>query len=128
MFDLQKFRKDKNLKQIDLVPIFDVTQGYVSRMENGQESITPAHIDKLRAKFGNIVDEYITDNITFINNKTGINTETVEIPLEIWEVVKMQAKSLEAKDRQIDSLINIINSERKKTPARGEDAACADVS
>lgn len=48
---------------------------------------------------------------------------SVVLPSDAWDVIKQQAASLERKDRQIDRVISMIETELKKSVAREEDAA-----
>lgn len=50
----------------------------------------------------------------------------MEVPIEVWDVIKKQADGLSARDRQIDDLINLLReqiTENKKINARLEDNA-----
>jgi|GEM_PF-4889527 len=44
---------------------------------------------------------------------------TVLIDKEAWDVIKMQAKSLERKDNQMDELIQLLKNNREKTFTAG---------
>lgn len=74
MFDLKKFRNAFGLNQDDLKPILGVTQGFISRVERGKESFPLAYLDKLRNKYGDVVDEYITNEtepISILSKEQG---------------------------------------------------------
>lgn len=61
MFDLKKFAFDLGLPQTELGAVLGVLQPQVSYMMNGSRRIRLEHIEKLRARYGDIVDEYRTD-------------------------------------------------------------------
>ena len=56
----------------------------------------------------------------------NLKSEVVTIPASVWTVIKQQAESLSARDRQIDDLIGLLKEqvqENKKINARQEDDA-----
>lgn len=61
MFDIKRFCFDMALKQSELGDIMGVDQSVVSNMANGLRKIRLEHIEKLRAKYGDIVDNYRTE-------------------------------------------------------------------
>lgn len=61
MFDLKRFSFEHNLSQAELSEALGVHQPVISNMTNGRRAIRLEHIEKLRAKYGDIVDEYRTD-------------------------------------------------------------------
>lgn len=61
-FDLKSFRTDLNLKQTDIQKILGITQGFVSKIENGKESFPSEYVDILSKKYSyDIVKKYIID-------------------------------------------------------------------
>lgn len=61
MFDLKKFAFDLGLPQTELGAVLGVLQPQVSYMMNGSRRIRLEHIEKLRERYGDIVDTYRTD-------------------------------------------------------------------
>lgn len=61
MFDLKRFAFDLNLSQLELKEVFQCHQSQVSNMVNGIRRVSLERIELLRAKYGDIVDEYRTD-------------------------------------------------------------------
>lgn len=51
--------------------------------------------------------------------------ETITIDKEAWEVIRLQAKSLDRKDAQVDELIQIIKDKEKMRDKDALDAGCA---
>lgn len=63
-----------------------------------------------------------------IVDTTSQQRSTILIDKEAWDVIKMQARSLERKDDQMAELIQILKSDREKIPIKvAEDAGCADA-
>lgn len=117
MFDLRKFAFDYKLQQMELAEVFGVAQPQVSYMMNGARKVRLEHIAKLRAKYGDIVDKYITsDDARFTRtatmapcptpqevmrtqNNVVTDAESVNLsglPVEVVEELKAEVKSEEA--------------------------------
>lgn len=61
-FDLKSFRTDLDLKQTDIQKILGITQGFVSKIENGKESFPSEYVDILSKKYSyDVVKKYIID-------------------------------------------------------------------
>jgi transcriptional regulator with XRE-family HTH domain len=58
--DLQRFRKEKKLSQIDLAEILGCKQSFISRVEKGIRSLPENMMDILQSNYGNI-EEYISE-------------------------------------------------------------------
>ena len=52
-------------------------------------------------------DDAILSNFAQINK-----SESIEIPLSVWNVIELQAKSLEKRDSQIDELIKMLKDQK----------------
>lgn len=61
MFDIRRFCQDYGLNQTDFGDIIKVEQSVVSHMARGLRKFRVEHIELLRAKYGDVVDEYRTD-------------------------------------------------------------------
>lgn len=61
MFDLKMFAKGIGETQTKIGEVLGVDQSQVSFMMNGRRRVLAEHIEKLRDKYGDIVDRYITD-------------------------------------------------------------------
>lgn len=63
MFDIRKFCQDYGLNQTEFGEIIKVEQSVVSHMARGLRKFRIEHIELLRAKYGDIVDNYRTDGV-----------------------------------------------------------------
>ena len=63
MLNLRQFAFDLKIQQTELVKVLGIAQSQVSNMMNGFRKVRPDHIEKLRAKYGDIVDNYRTDGV-----------------------------------------------------------------
>ena len=61
MFDLKRFAYEHKLPQQELAEVLGVQQPVISNMVNGSRKVRIEHIELLRAKYGDVVDEYRTD-------------------------------------------------------------------
>lgn len=60
MFRIQQFCEDNGLTQAEFGDVIGVEQSVVSHMKTGSRKFRAFHMEKLRAKYGNIVDNYRT--------------------------------------------------------------------
>ena len=58
-FDLKRFRKDKNLTQVEVAELFSCKQNFISNIEAGLKAIPQDKIELLQSKYGDISD-YMT--------------------------------------------------------------------
>lgn len=94
MIDLKQLRKDLNLTQSELQDILNVTQGFLSKVENGKEAFPASFYDKLCNKYGaDVIDKYAIDDeevksiineaVEFVNetskDKVTANTMSFEL-------------------------------------------------
>lgn len=63
MFDLKRFAFDLNLSQLELKEVLQCHQSQVSNMVNGVRRVSLERVELLRAKYGDIVDNYRTDDM-----------------------------------------------------------------
>lgn len=108
------------------------TKSSFSQIVNGKVPLSEKFVRKLCSLDENINDVWITEGEgSLLKTDTPNSTDTVTVPKEVWEVVKAQANSLAARDRQVDELIGLLRGEieaMKKTDApMGEDATSAAV-
>jgi transcriptional regulator with XRE-family HTH domain len=63
MFRIQQFCEDNGLTQAEFGDVIGVEQSVVSHMKTGSRKFRAFHMEKLRAKYGDIVDRYRRDSI-----------------------------------------------------------------
>lgn len=106
MFRIQQFCEDNGLTQAEFGDVIGVEQSVVSHMKTGSRKFRAFHMEKLRAKYGDIVDNYRTDGVPVkpatmsplptstmaaqvsdVQGAYGVN----EIPAEVVEEIKAEA-------------------------------------
>ncbi len=70
MFRFKDFVRDNRVKQKDLCELFGVSQAYISGLINGKQVINDEKIDVLRQQYGDIINDYISDDGIIYNNET----------------------------------------------------------
>lgn len=110
----------------DIAEMLGYTKSSFSQIVNGKVPLSDKFIGKLCS-----LDENI--NLVWVQSGAGemlldnkLKSEVVTIPASVWTVIKQQAESLSARDRQIDDLIGLLKEqvqENKKINARQEDDA-----
>ena len=66
----------------------------------------------------------------FLSNNLNSEDSGVAVPKDVWEIIKQQAESLSARDKQIDELMEMLKEqiqENKKINARREGNASSAV-
>ena len=74
MFDLKRFRKDKNLTQNEIADILSCGQAFVSHVEKGIKDLPQDKRAILEERFGNICS-YDIGNITSIKSKSRLKKQ-----------------------------------------------------
>jgi phage repressor protein C with HTH and peptisase S24 domain len=74
MFDIKKFRTEKNITQIELAEILGVAQGFISEIERGRKNLPESKAKILKKRFGDI-SEYITKSIVVKKQSFQQNNE-----------------------------------------------------
>jgi len=86
MIALKKFREENGIKQSELQSLFGCSQPFISRLENGKETITNLHFKLLNDKYGeDLIKRYLTfqdnsekrlipfyDDVTTIGGTNGL--------------------------------------------------------
>lgn len=108
------------------------TKSSFSQIVNGKVPLSEKFVKKLCSLDENINDVWITNGEgSLLKTDTPNSVGCVTIPAEVWTVIQAQTSSLAARDRQVDELINLLRSEidtlKKTTAPRGEDASSAAV-
>lgn len=118
-----------------LSELLGYTKSSFSQIVNGRVPLSEKFVDKLCSLDENINKVWIMQGIgnMFLSKQkdTPISVEDITIPKASWEVIQAQAKSLSAKDGQIDELISQLKEQvqqGKKTNAQEDSTAeCADA-
>lgn len=115
ILDLRRFRKDKNLTQIEIAEIFGCKQNFISQIESGKKSIPADKIDLLQSKYGDI-SAYITQKedivISDVNPQkfmeTGADAFTRQLMKMMNEHLIAPYAWIEERDKEIERLNRII--------------------
>lgn len=132
---LIKFIEFKKLSKSEFCRIIGVSTGFVSSMVT---SIQPDKIERITLNFPELnIGWLLTGDGAMLKNeasdsKNVSSNENVEITKEAWEVIKKQSEALLiqsesnlSKDKQIDSLIELLKKDNAQT---GDNAKCAAAS
>ena len=117
MFDIKKFCFDHNLSQASFGECIGESQSVISLMTKGSRKLRADHLEKLRARFGNVVDNYISEEpaptprtatmapyptpqeVMKTQSNVVTDAESVDLsvlPVEVVEELKAEVKSEEA--------------------------------
>lgn len=126
--DLKRFRRDKNLTQLDIAELFKCKQNFISNIETGIKPIPADKLDVLQSKYGDI-SEYITNENKAIGApaNAAINQDIISMPADVWEVIRNQAESLKTKDAQTTEVIAMLKDLLKKRQTAEESFLAANV-
>ena len=102
MFDLKRFRRDKNLTQKDMADILSCGQAFISHVEKGIKDLPQDKRSILEGRYGNICS-YDTGNITSINKEQKQPKKTEEIRTDAKDLLFAGA---DAFSRQIIQMMN----------------------
>lgn len=111
-----------------LADLLGYTKSSFSQIMNGKVPLSEKFVKKLCQLDQNINEVWIMtgEGEMFLANNLNSEERTVVIRADAWDVIKRQAESLTARDRQIDSLITMLQdelAERKKATVRQADIA-----
>lgn len=142
-FDLQRFRKDKNLTQKDLTDILGCSQPFISSVEKGNRPFPHEMMVILQSNYG-YIDDYITSEINEETDEIRANMESQDVfpaGADVFsrQIIKMMNEKLIApysllaeKDKEIERLNREVGKLKaqleasKKTDAQeGDNATCA---
>lgn len=118
-----------------LSELLGYTKSSFSQIVNGRVPLSEKFVDKLCSLDENINKVWIMQGVGNMfqseQKDTPICVEDVTIPKAAWEVIQAQAKSLSAKDGQIDKLISLLKEQvlqGKKTNVQEDSTVeCADA-
>ena len=101
------------------------TKSSFSQIMTGRVPISEKFLKKLCALDENINFVWVQTGEGDMFIKDNLNSE-VSVPKDAWDIIRKQAESLSARDRQIDELMGLLKEqiqESKKMLARQEDNA-----
>ncbi len=137
--DVIRYLRDRELvyNEAQLASKLGIGRSFLSDMKNGRKEITEQTVLKLCELFPFISHEWLLSGIgnMIVENveykQMGVPAQNVvSIPTEAWEVIRMQAASLERKDAQIDRVIDLLErqlSNDKKNSVKEESGARAEI-
>ena len=102
MFDLNRFRKDKNLTQKDMADILSCGQAFISHVEKGIKDLPQDKRNILEERFGNICS-YDMGNITSISKEQKQPKKVEEVRTDAKDLLFAGA---DAFSRQIIQMMN----------------------
>lgn len=102
MFDLKRFRKDKNLTQKDMADILSCGQAFISHVEKGIKDLPQDKRNILEERFGNICS-YDIGNITSISKEQKQPKKVEEVRTDAKDLLFAGA---DAFSRQIIQMMN----------------------
>lgn len=110
-----------------LAEILGYTKSSFSQIMNSKVPLSDKFVKKLCRLDENINEVWVlTGEGEMFLRANPISEETVSVRSDAWAVIRQQAESLSARDRQIDALINMLQNElteKKKVAVRQEDTA-----
>ena len=107
----------------ELAEVMGYTKSSFSQIVTGKVPIADKFLNKLCS---------LDENINFVWVKTGegemfvsdsLNSQ-MTVPKDVWSVIKKQAESLSARDRQIDELMGLLKEQIQENK---KDCGCHDV-
>lgn len=110
---LRQFFKGQGLTQEDIASKLGLSQPYVSSLLSGRVSFGKIPARKFEQTFGISASWLLTGEGDMLLStprsapavETGKTDGSCTIPQSAWDVIQLQAKSLAAKDKQIEELI-----------------------
>ena len=111
-----------------LADVMGYTKSSFSQIMNGRVPLSEKFVKKLCELDQNINEVWLMsgEGNMFLSNNLNSEERSVVIRADAWDVIKQQAESLSARDRQVDALITMLRdeiAERKKASVRQEEAA-----
>lgn len=101
------------------------TKSSFSQIVNGKVPLSEKFMKRLCSLDENINFVWLQSGEGKMFDSDNLNSE-VSVPQDVWKVIKQQADSLSARDRQIEELMGMLKEqiqENKKIVARREDNA-----
>lgn len=122
--------KEVAVSEKDLADKLGYTKSSFSQLVTGKVPLSDKFIGKLCSLDENINKVWIRTGEGQMLSDDKLNGEKIEVPAEVWQVIKRQADGLSSRDRQIDDLISLLRdqiNENKKINARQDALATSAV-
>jgi len=119
--DVIRYLRDRELvyNEAQLASKLGIGRSFLSDMKNGRKEITEQTVLKLCELFPVLSAEWLISGVGSMIVEPAVHppvVESVSIPVDAWEVIRMQAASLEKKDTQVDRLLDIIEGQLGVVP------------
>lgn len=133
--DVIRYLRDRELvyNEAQLASKMGISRQFLSDMKNGRKEISEQTVLKLCELFPVLSAEWLISGVGSMIVEPAVHppvVESVSIPGDAWEVIRLQAASLERKDAQVDRVIDLLErqmSTSKKSTAKGDAGAPAEV-
>lgn len=119
--DVIRYLRDRELvyNEAQLASKLGIGRSFLSDMKNGRKEITEQTVLKLCELFPVLSAEWLISGVGSMVVEPAVHpavVESVSIPGDAWEVIRLQAASLEKKDSQVDRLLDIIEGQLGVVP------------
>ena len=119
--DVIRYLRDRELvyNEAQLASKLGIGRSFLSDMKNGRKEITEQTVLKLCELFPVLSAEWLISGVGSMVVEPAVRppvVESVSIPGDAWEVIRLQAASLEKKDSQVDRLLDIIEGQLGVVP------------
>jgi hypothetical protein len=107
-------------KRQDIADAMKAPKENISKAFNGKEGyLTDNFLTRFNSAFDNIFNEsWLLEGKDPMlragdsSPTTPTTTSSIEIPMSVWNVIEMQARSLEKRDNQIEELIQLLKEQK----------------
>ncbi len=123
MFDLKRFRTERNLSQRDIAKALGVSSSFLSVIEHGKKPVPASVLDKLCELYDvENIDDYISETSPQViptignHNYNVINSpQGVIIPYElVGRLIKPGVNDTPAQQGEMSSLIQVLNATNQR--------------
>jgi transcriptional regulator with XRE-family HTH domain len=119
--DVIRYLRDRELiyNEAQLASKMGISRQFLSDMKNGRKEISEQTVLKLCELFPVLSAEWLISGVGSMVVEPAVHppvVESVSIPGDAWEVIRLQAASLEKKDTQVDRLLDIIEGQLGVVP------------